>query len=233
MRLTPRALRPGDLRDALVIAAAVGLVGAAFGALASSAGLPLAMTMAMSLLVLAGGSQFLVVGVIAAGGGVWPAVAGGLLLNARHLPFGLAIGEVVGRSWAARLLGAHLLIDVVVAFARARMDRPDGLQSARAAYWVCGIALLVMWNLGTLAGALAGAAVPDPGTFGVDAAFPAALLALMLPTLRRADARRVGLLGAVVAVAATPWLPAGVPVLLGLVGLIAAGGSRSDDAAAP
>jgi predicted branched-subunit amino acid permease len=226
-----RALQPGDLRDALLIGAAVGLVGAAFGALAASAGLPLVMIMAMSLLVLAGGSQFLVVAVIAAGGGVWPGVAGGLLLNARHLPFGLALGEVVGRSWPARLLGAHLLIDEVVAFARARRHRPDALASAHGAYWVCGIALIAGWNLGTLAGALAGAAVPDPGAFGVDAAFPAALLALVLPTLRQADARRVGLLGALVAVAATPWLPPGLPVLLGLLGLLAAGRGRSEPAA--
>jgi len=232
MRSILRTLYPGDLRDALVIGAAITLVGAAFGALAASAGLPLVMIMAMSLLVLAGGSQFLVVGVIAAGGGVWPGVAGGLLLNARHLPFGLALGDVVGRSWPARLFGAHLLIDEVVAFARARRDRPDGLASAHAAYWACGVALITGWNLGTLAGALAGAAVPDPGTFGVDAAFPAALLALVLPALHQADARRVGLLGAIVAVASTPWLPPGLPVLLGLFGLLAAGRARPGSAAA-
>ena len=85
----------------------------------------------------------------------------------------------------------------------------------------------VFWNLGALAGVLAGSAVPDPNSFGVDAAFPAALLALLLPSLRRADARRVGLLAAAVALAATPFLPAGLPVLLGLAGLTAAGRAAS------
>ena len=65
--------------------------------------------------------------------------------------------------------------------------------------------------------------MPDPAVLGVDAAYPAALVALLLPSLRRADARRAGLLGGAVAVAVTPWLPAGLPVLLGLTGLLAVG----------
>ena len=65
---------------------------------------------------------------------------------------------------------------------------------------------------------MAGSAIPDPGVFGVDAAFPAALLALLLPALRRSDARRVGLAAAVIAVATTPFLAPGLPVLAGLLG---------------
>jgi predicted branched-subunit amino acid permease len=65
--------------------------------------------------------------------------------------------------------------------------------------------------------------VPDPEAFGVDAAFPAGLLALLLPVLRTSQARRVGLAAAALALAATPFLPPGLPVLLGLLGLVAAG----------
>ncbi|MGE3284677.1 MAG: AzlC family ABC transporter permease [Pseudonocardia sp.] len=225
MRSLYRTVHPDDLRDALAVAAAVGLVGASFGALAAAAGLSMAMSVGLSLLVLAGGSQFLVVAVTAAGGGVVAAVAGGLLINARHLPYGLAVAPVLGDRPAARLLGAHLLIDEVVAFARARTG--FGLARARAAYWTCGILLVLFWNLGTVAGVLAGSAVPDTDVLGLDAAFPAALLALLLPGLHRADARRVGLTGAAVALLATPFLPAGLPVLLGLLGLAVAGRERS------
>src|SRR5689334_9126455 len=173
----------------------------------------------MSLLVFAGGAQFLVVAVVAAGGGAVAAVVAALLLNLRHLPFGLAIGDTVGRSTLARLVGAHLLVDETVAFARAR---PAG-RRARAAYWLCGTLLFTAWNVGTVAGMLAGSAVPDPNAFGIDAAFPAGLLALLLPGLRRPDARRVGLASAVVALLATFVLPPGLPVLAGLVGLLVAG----------
>lgn len=221
MRSLYRTVHRDDLRDALAIAAAIGLVGMSFGALASAAGLPLAMSVGLSLLVLAGGSQFLVVAVAAAGGSMVAGVVGGLLLNARHLPFGLAMGPIVADRPPARLLGAHLLIDEVVAFARAR--EPFGLARARAAYWTCGLLLLLFWNAGTVVGALAGAAVPDPHNFGLDAAFPAALLALLLPTLRRADARRVGLAAAAIALVATTFLPAGLPVLAGLLALVVAG----------
>jgi predicted branched-subunit amino acid permease len=229
MRSLFRAVDRGDLRDALALAAAIAVVGASFGALAAAAGVPPALTVALSLLVFAGGAQFLVVAVVAAGGSLVAAVAAGLLLNARHLPFGLAIGDTVGRSWPARLVGAHLLIDENVAFSRAR---PAG-RRARSAYWLCGTLLFTAWNIGTVVGMLAGAAVPDPSAFGVDAAFPAGLFALVLPGLRRPDARRVAVAAAVLALLAATVLPPGLPVLVGLLGLFAAGSAPQEQPAPP
>lgn len=234
MRSLHRTLTRDDVRDVVALTAAVGVVGASFGALAAAAGVSLPMAVAMSLLVLSGGSQFLAVSVVAAGGGVLPAVLGGLVLGARHLPYGLAMAPVVGSSWPARLVGAHLLIDEVVAFSRARGPGRRG----RAAYWTCGIALVTCWTAGTVIGVLAGSAVPDTDAFGIDAAFPAALVALLFPALRGrntagrntdgrntggARVRRVGLAGAAVALLTTPLLPAGLPVLAGLLGVAAAG----------
>lgn len=219
MRSLYRTVDRGDLRDVLALASAVGVVGASFGALAAAADVPVALTVALSTLVFAGGAQFLVVTVVTGGGGAVAAVVAGLLLNARHLPFGLAMAGTVADRWPARLLGAHILVDESVAFARARGTG----RRARTAYWLCGGLQFVFWNVGTLGGMWAGAAVPDPDAFGVDAAFPAGLLALLLPALRRADARRVGLAAAAVALLATPVLPAGMPVLAGLLGLAVAG----------
>jgi 4-azaleucine resistance transporter AzlC len=219
MRSLYRTIDRDDLRDALALAAALGVVGASFGALAAAAGIPPALTVALSTIVFAGGAQFLVVAVVAAGGSVVAAVAAGLLLNARHVPFGLAVANTVGDTWPMRLLGTHIMVDETVAFSRARGSGGR----ARTAYWLSGVLLFTFWNIGTVVGMLAGAAVPDPDTFGVDAAFPAALLALLLPSLRRTDARRVGLAAAAVALLATPFLPAGLPVIVGLIGLVAAG----------
>lgn len=181
--------------------------------------MPPLLIVGMSVLVFAGGAQFLVVAVVASGGSVVAAVAAGFLLNLRLLPFGLAVGETVGGGWFARLAGAQLITDETVAFSRARPAGPR----ARAAFWTCGILLYTAWNIGTVAGMLAGSAVPDPNAFGVDAAFPAGLLALLLPGLHRRDARRVALTAAVVALLATPVLPTGLPVLAGLLGLLVAG----------
>ena len=59
----------------------------------------------MSTLVFAGGAQFMAVGLLAAGNPV-AAVLAGLLLNARHLPFGLAVAgrgrpALAGTGWSA------------------------------------------------------------------------------------------------------------------------------------
>jgi predicted branched-subunit amino acid permease len=107
------------------------------------------------------------------------------------------------------------MVDESVAFALAQHDAAR----RRTAYWLTGATLFVVWNAAALAGIGLGGAVGDPGTFGLDAAFPAGLIALLLPTLREARALRVAAAGAAIAVLTTPLLPAGLPVLLAVVGL--------------
>jgi predicted branched-subunit amino acid permease len=92
--------------------------------------------------------------------------------------------------------------------------------SRRRAYWLTGATLFVSWNAGGVLGVLLGEAVGDTDALGLDAAFPAGLIALLLPSLRDRETRNVALAGALVAVAATPLLPAGLPVLLALSGLL-------------
>ena len=203
------------VRNALALAAAAFVVGISFGAIASAAGIPLVKVAAMSVFVYAGGAQFLAVGILSAGGGTLAIVLAGLLLNARHLPFGLAIGDVLDGPVAKRVVGSHLLIDESVAFALAESDPA----ARKRAYWLVGGMLFVTWNLASIAGALAGAAMGDPSQFGVDAAFPAGLLALLTPSLRERPGLRVALGAAALALLATPFLPAGLPVLVALVGV--------------
>src|SRR3954469_11231981 len=95
-----------------------------------------------------------------------------------------------------------------------------GAGAGRAAYWAGGIGIFVCWNLGVVIGGLAGSVISDTDVFGLDAAFPAVLLALVLPALRDRATRTAALAGLVVALAATPFLPAGLPVLLALAGLL-------------
>ncbi len=225
MRSIWRTLAPTLRRDLFALAGAVLVVGTSYGAIAVASGLPWWVPSLSSVLVFAGGSQFLVVGVVAAGGGLVAAVLGALVLNARHLPFGLAIGDTVGDSRLRKLVGSHLMIDESVAFALAQ-DRAD---RRRAAYWLTGCALFVCWNTGTVVGALVGSAAGDPAALGLDAAFPAGLLALLLPSLKDPAARRVAIVGAVLAVGLTPLLPAGLPILLALLGLAALGRSWFGD----
>ncbi|HET6635706.1 MAG TPA: AzlC family ABC transporter permease [Streptomyces sp.] len=214
LRTTDRRL----LRDVGLVCLADGVIGASFGAVTVAGGLPWWVPVVMSLAVFAGAAQFSAVGVAMAGGGPFAAVSTGLLLNTRTVPFSLAVADVLGSRRLTQLIGAHLITDETAAFALAQPDRA----TRRRAFWVSGIGLYLAWNACTLAGALLGQAIGDTDAFGLDAAFPAVLLALVMPALRDAATRNAALLGAAIAVLTTPFLPPGTPVLLALLGLFAA-----------
>lgn len=208
-------LDASTLRDIGLVCLADAAVGASFGAIAVSGGLAPWVPMALSVFVFAGSAQFAAIGAVLAGGGAAAGVVAGLVLNARLLPFGFAVADVLDGPWWTRAIGAQMVVDESVAFSMRFGDRPR----RRAAFWVCGAGLFVCWNLSVVAGAFAGRAIRDTGAFGLDAAFPAVLLALVLPQLKDNVTRHAALAGAVLAVAAAPFLPAGLPVLLALAGL--------------
>lgn len=219
LRGAVRTLGRAQVRDILLLCLADGLVGASFGAITVAAHLPWWYPTFLSVVVFAGASQFLLVGVLAAGGSPLAAAAAAILVNARHLPFGFAVRDAVGSGVLRRLVGTHVMIDESVAWALAQSTPAR----RRAAFWLCGTLLFVFWNVGVMLGALGGKAVTSTSTFGLDAAFPAVLIALVMPSLRHRRTRRAAVVGAGVAVAATPLLPAGLPVLVALVGLAARG----------
>jgi 4-azaleucine resistance transporter AzlC len=198
-------------RDIVFVCLAVGLVGLSYGAIAVASGFPLWLPMVQSVLVLAGSSELLFVGLVAAGGNPIAVACAGLLVNARHVPYGLALPPgVTGSGWR-RLLGTHVMNDESVVF---------GLGYGSAAYWVCGLGVLIAWPGGAAAGALLGSVVHDTNAFGLDAMFPAVILALILPRLRDRGTLRAALAGVALALAAVPFLPAGAPVLLALGAIV-------------
>jgi 4-azaleucine resistance transporter AzlC len=209
-------LAPGVLRDIVLVCVADALVGMSFGAIAVSGGLPWTVPVLMSLLVFAGGAQFAAVAVVLAGGSAVAAVLAGLVLNTRLLPFGFAVADVLGHRLRSVLPGAHVLTDESVAFAL----REEDPGRRRAAYWTCALALFVVWNVFVVLGVLAGRLVNDTDAWGLDAAFPAVLLALVVPALTDARVRVAAVVGAAVAVLVTPLVAPGVPVLLALAGLV-------------
>jgi 4-azaleucine resistance transporter AzlC len=217
MRSIWRTLEKDVARDIALVCVADVIVGVSFGAIAVSSGLPVWLPMLLSVVVFAGAAQFMFVALVASGGNPVAAVIAGLLVNARHLPFGIALGDMFGRGLLRRMVGSHLMVDETVAFTLAQRDP----RRRSATYWVCGVSLFVAWNIGVLIGAFGGTVVRDTDAFGLDAAFPAVLLALVLPSLRNAGTRRAVLAGVVIALATAPFLPAGLSVLLALVGVLA------------
>lgn len=209
-------------RQAVSVAVATGLYGVSFGALSVAAGLDLAQTMALSVLMFSGGSQFAFIGVAGAGGTAAAAVATAGLLGVRNGLYGPQVAPLLGVHGARRLLAAHLTIDESTAVGTAHRPGP----AARAGFWWTGVGVFVLWNLLTLGGALLGDALGDPRRYGLDAAAAAAFLALVWPRFggrHAALARAVGAAAVLVALATTPFVPAGIPVLLAAAVAIAAG----------
>jgi predicted branched-subunit amino acid permease len=203
-------IRRGVIRDALGIAIASGAYAVSFGAISTAAGLSLLQTCALSVLMFTGASQFALVGIVGAGGSVWAGAATAALLGSRNALYGLRLSSILDRSPLKRVAAAHFVIDETTAMALAR-ESPG---ASRFAFWATGLALFTFWNLGTLAGALATNLVPDPRVLGLDAAPPAAFLALLAPRLRAREPMAIALAGGVVALVCLPFVPAGVPLLI-------------------
>ncbi|ACZ30258.1 AzlC family protein [Xylanimonas cellulosilytica DSM 15894] len=223
------------VRQGLSVAVATGLYGISFGALSVAAGVGVWPTMALSLLLFSGGSQFALVGVVGSGGSPFAAVATAALLGVRNGLYGAVVAPVVRARGPRRLLAAQLTIDESTAVAAAQGDR----RAARAGFWVAGGGVFVLWNVFTLVGALAGDALGDPRAWGLDAAAAAAFLGLVWPRLAPRRAQLVAAVAVAVSVTLVPFVPPGVPVIAAagaaiLVGLAAgpdgAAHPRADDA---
>jgi predicted branched-subunit amino acid permease len=160
-------------------------------------------------------------------------VAGALLLGTRNTVYGVRLVPLLRpRGWR-RLPTAHWVIDETTALALSAPDR--GL--ARLAFLAGGATIFTLWNATTLAGALGAAALGTTARAALDAVVPAAFLALLWPRLRAgfpeaAVQRRVALGGAVVALALTPVVPAGVQVIAAVVAVALAGRPRRGPAGA-
>jgi predicted branched-subunit amino acid permease len=226
--------RPAPVRDGLSVGLAVGISGLAFGAAATVAGLTVAQACVLSLVTFTGASQFALAGVIGAGGNLATGVLGAVLLGGRNALYGLRLADLLRVRGLRRPVTAHLVIDETTAVATAQPDR----RSARVGFYVTGITLYVTWNLTTLLGALGAARLGDPESLGLDVLGPAAFLGLLWPRLTagRTEAR-VAAAAAVIALATTPLLPAGVPVMVAavaaLIALVPSRNRRSGEGAAP
>jgi predicted branched-subunit amino acid permease len=202
------------VRDGIGLGLAVGISGVAFGAAAVGSGLTVWQACALSLLAFTGASQFALAGVVAAGGSLLAGTAGAILLGSRNTLYGLRLADVLPWRGPGRLLAAHGVIDETTAITLVQPDSTAGRKAFSATF----CALYLTWNLATLAGALGAGHIGSPQSFGLDVVGPAAFLALIYPRLRAGHTERTVALAAVtIALAMTPLLPAGVPVILASV----------------
>jgi len=203
-------MKPGRFRDgvraALPLALAPILFGASFGLLAGDAGMGRVGAIVMSATTFAGSAQFAAASILDSGGGAAAAVVAAALLNARYVPISVSVASIFPGSWWRRLLESQLIVDESWALAgrAGRFDHPVLVGA--------GLLFYVLWVSGTALGTVAGDLL-DPNAIGLDAAFPALFLALLVPYLRSRRAVGAALAATVITFVLIPFTPAGVPVV--------------------
>jgi predicted branched-subunit amino acid permease len=189
----------------------VGLYGIAFGAAGIAAGFSLLQTCLLSLLTFSGASQFAVVGVLGSGGTAISGIATASLLGIRNSLYGLRLSPILKlRGWK-KVVGAQVTIDESTGVALGQSDL--GEESMRHGFWLTGLGVYLFWNLFTLAGALGAQAMGNPAAWGLDAAVPAAFLGLVWPRLLGNFERVLAASAMFLALALTPFVAAGLPII--------------------
>jgi 4-azaleucine resistance transporter AzlC len=209
------------MRAVAPLAVAVVVFGASFGILARDAGMGVAAPIVMSLTTFAGSAQFAAASVLGSGGAVVAAILAAVLLNLRYLAIGVSVAPSLRGGRVRRLVEAQLAVDESWAVSQrdGRVDR-DRLIGA-------GTVLMGAWVLGTVAGVFGGSALGDPSDYGLDAMFPALFLALLVGQLESRRARLAAVFGGLFALALTPVLPAGLPIVAASGGAVLALAVRS------
>ncbi len=199
------------IRDSLSVSITVGAYGIAFGAASVAAGFSIVQTCLLSLLTFSGASQFALVGVMGSGGSALSGIATAALLGFRNGLYGLRMSPLLKTRGAKRLLAAHITIDESTGVALSQEDL--GEDAMRTGFWLTGLGVFLFWNLFTFAGALGAQSMGNPATWGLDAAVPAAFLGLVWPRLTSLSDRILSFTAMFVALALTPFVPAGLPII--------------------
>jgi 4-azaleucine resistance transporter AzlC len=199
-------LRDG-VRAGLPFALPTLALGVSFGVLARPVMGPVA-PIVMSICVFSGAAQFAALSVLLAGGGAVAAIAAGMLMNARWLPMGFAVGPSLPGRALSRAFQGQSIVDASFVIA----SRGDGTFD-RGLLVGATLPQGTSWVAGTVIGVIAGPVLGDPLQLGLDAVFVAFYLALVVEEANGQRAIASALGGAAIALALMPFAPPGVPII--------------------
>ena len=159
--------------------------GIIFGTLATTSGLSAFGAIAMSAVVFAGSSQFIAVGMVAAGS-AWPLIVlTAFIVNLRHMLYAVSLVPYVKKlpqRWKIPL--AFLLTDESYAIA---IRRYESVHSSPYKHWYYLGAALTMysnWLLCTFIGITLGQAIPNAAAWGLDFAMSVTFIGMIVPYVK-------------------------------------------------
>ncbi|MDO9527014.1 MAG: AzlC family ABC transporter permease [Gemmobacter sp.] len=196
-----------------------------FGVLSTEQGLTLTETMAFSVLVIAGASQFAALQLMADNAPALIVVVTSLAVNMRMVMYSAALTPWLGQaSVSMRAALSYFLVDQTYAASILEYEnRPHLTLSERIAYFM-GVMMTVcpLWYLATWVGATMGTAIPPE--FALDFAVPITFIAILSPMLRT-PAHVVSALVSVTIALALWWMPYSTGLLVASIVAMIAGAS--------
>ena len=197
--------------------------GIIFGALSVASGISPAGTMGLSLFVFAGSSQFVAVNLFAGGAGTAVIVLTTFIVNLRHALYATTLGphmRTISQRWLLPL-GFWLTDETFVVTAN-RYNQPDDSQEKHWFFFGSALFMYANWQLCTLIGVLAGSAIPDPLTWGLDFAMSVTFIGMVVPMVTNKPMAAAVIVAALTAVAANH-LPNKIGLMAGAVIGVGAG----------
>ena len=207
-----------DLAPLLVGVVPFGLI---YGVLARASGVSPWAAMAMSSILFAGSSQFMLAQLYATGAPALVMVATVALVNLRHALYSASLAPHVmhlPRRWKAAL--AYLLTDEAYAATVGRYGRAPVGPHAHWHWLGAGVVLWSGWQVSTACGIVLGARLP--AAVPLDFALPLTFIAIIVPMIRSRAALATALAAAAVALA-TAHLPYKLGLMLASLAGIAVG----------
>ncbi len=212
--------------------------GIIFGALAISAGLSPAATLAMSLFVFAGSAQFVAVGLVAGGASIPVIVLTTLVVNLRHTLYSATLAPYVKhlpQRWLLPL--GFMLTDEAFVVSSTHYAEPSDPTHKHWYFMGSALAMYVGWQIFTAIGIVAGSMIADPNHLGLDFAMSVTFIGMLVPLIKTRPVLAAVLVASVVAVITNP-LPNKIGLIIAALcgvaaGVIAEGRAQSEPVSEP
>jgi 4-azaleucine resistance transporter AzlC len=197
-------------------------IGLAFGLLLVRSGLPWWIAPLMSVIVYAGAAQYMALGLLGAGAGLAEIALLTLVINARHMVYGLSLLDRFKAAGRAKPYLVYSLTDETYGILTT-VDAPEGSTEAERNRFYLAVSALDQsyWVAGTLVGAIVGGLI-RVDTRGLDFALTALFIVLLVEQMRSVRRAEPYLVAAAAAILA--FIVVGPANLLVVAILLAIGG---------
>lgn len=210
---SPRQEMLAGARDIIPLIVGAIPFGIIFGTLAEGSGLSFGATLGMSAFVFAGSSQFIALGLLAAGSTLPLIVLTTVVVNLRHMLYAASLLPYVqnaSQRWKAAI--GFFLTDEVFAVTIRRYQRPDPSSHKHWYYLGAALAMYGNWVLCAGLGLTVGQLIPNAAAWGLDFAMVTTFIGMIVPY-----ATTRPMVGAILVAGIVAVLANGLPHKLGLM----------------